>query len=308
MFVFVVFKVLPDYKLNTKPLDVFYPIPSARRQYVKKIDANEGSIFQMTFENVYPKNVHDLILESKFIKIPKCSKTIEDGAWMDLSQRSRIKGRAPNKQPVYAIDIRDTLFDENEPWNLNNFGYEHSIIHGHQQELMNGIQNSYLNIGMLYTWFCVHCEDSNLASINYLHSGAAKHWICVAKSEGAKLEKLMLDVLNSKYQYSCNTVYRHKCFIVSESLLMKHGIKYTKVVQNAGEFVFTMYGAYHWGWNSGFNVCESMNLASPQFRNIYKEVVICKPTCDYGSLPILVHEKLGELLARFNKYESKFHT
>lgn len=287
--------------MNTKPLGVFYQIPSAHRQYVDKIGSKDSNVFQITYENVYPKNVHDLILLSKFIGIPEGSDTIEIGAWKDLVRRSQRKCRAPNKQPVYAINIRDSLFDEDEPWNFNNFGIEHSIIHGHQHELMNGIQNSYVNIGMLYTWFCIHCEDSNLASLNYLHSGEPKHWICVPKSEGPKLTKAIIDLLNSKYEYSCETVYRHKCFIVEESFLLKHDIKYTKLVQHPGEFVFTLYGAFHWGWNAGFNVCESMNLASPKFKQIYEEVSLCKPTCEYSSMPILVHQKLGKLLQQANE-------
>lgn len=287
--------------MKTKNLGVFYEIPSAHRQYVEKIGTNDASVFKMSFENVHPKNVHDFILESKSIGIPRGSATIEDGAWKDLEIRSQKKCRASNKQPVYAINIRDTLFHEDEPWNFNNFGSSHSIIHGQQQDRMNGIQNSYVNIGMLYTWFCLHSEDSNLASVNYLHSGEPKHWICVPKSEGPKLQKLIIDLLNSKYDYSCETVYRHKCFIVDETLLLKHHIKYTKLIQYPGEFIFTLYGANHWGWNAGFNVCESMNLASPRFKEIYQEVSLCKPTCEYSAMPILVHQKLGELLQQANE-------
>lgn len=294
-------QVIPEIEIKTKTLGVFYPIPSAHRQYVEKIESKDDHIFQISYTDVYPKNIHDFILDSKSIEIPKGSASIEDGAWKDLLTRSQNKGRAPNKQPVYAINIRDTLFHEDEQWNFNNFGYQHSIIHDHQQNSMNGIQNSYINVGMLYTWFCMHCEDSDLASVNYLHIGEPKYWICVPRREAPKLTKLVNDLLNTNYKYSCPTVYRHKCFIVDEALLIKHGIKYTKLIQRAGEFVFTLYGAFHWGWNSGFNACESMNLASPRFRQIYEEALLCKPTCDYSSMPILVHKQLGKLLARTNE-------
>lgn len=278
-------------------MDVFYKIPCGHRQYVERITAN---VFEMKFKNEHPQNVHDFILESKYIEAPKdCS--LDEGAWRNLSERSKRNGRSSHKQPLYAINILDTLFDANEPWNFKNFGNAHSIIHGlkpDQQEFMDGIQRPYVNIGMLYTWFCMHCEDSDLASVNYLHSGAPKYWLCVARSEGQKLKKVFMDLLSSNYKYKCETVYRHKCFIIDENFLSKHQIKYTKLVQNAGEFVFTLYGAYHWGWNGGFNVCESMNLASPKFRKIYAEAVLCKSSCEYSPMPLLVHEKLGELLKR----------
>lgn len=151
---------------------------------------------------------------------------------------------------------------------------------------------------MLFTWFCLHCEDSDLASVNYLHCGAPKNWICVPKSERTKFERALMDVIETKYE--CETVYRHKCFIVDEALLVKYGIKYSKIVQHPGEFIFTLYGAYHWGWNSGLNVCESTNLASPKFQKVYEEAVICESTCEYSSDPIAVHQKLGELLKKSN--------
>ncbi|XP_031637256.1 uncharacterized protein LOC116349798 [Contarinia nasturtii] len=218
-------KVVPEYEVKTKSLGVFYEIPSAHRQYVEKIGTNDACVFEMSG-----------------------SATIEDGAWKDLQKRSQKKCRASNKQPVYAINIRDTLFHEDEPWNFNNFGPSHSIIHGQKQNLMNGIQNSYINIGMF-----------------------------------------------------CETVYRHKCFLVDENLLLKHHIKYTKLIQYPGEFIFTLYGAFHWGWNAGFNVCESMNLASPKFKKIYEEVSLCKATCEYSAMPIPVHQKLGKLLQQANE-------
>lgn len=281
-------------------MDVFYEIPNgcAHQQYIEKVFSNGANVFQIKFNDVKPKNVHDLILESKSIEIPKGSANIEDGAWRNLLKRSKPNGRAPKNQPIYAINIRDTLFCEDEPWNFDNFDFEHSIIHGlSQQNLMDGIQKPYINIGMLYTWFAMHCEDSDLASVNYLHAGEPKYWLCVPKSEAEKMKTILIDSLNTKYHYDCDTVYRHKCFIADEALLVQHGIKYTKLIQKPGEFVFTLYGAFHWGYNGGFNICESMNLASPKFRQIYEEAVICGPDCDYSPMPILVRKRLGELLA-----------
>lgn len=292
-------KVVPDYNLRTKELGVFYPIPSAHRQHVEKIGS--ANVFEIKYEDVFPKNVHDMISSSRSVGVPKASESIESGAWNDLRKRSLKKGRASNKQPVYAINIRDSLFEEEEPWNFNRFGFEHSIIHGNQREPMNGIQNSYLNIGLLYTWFAMHCEDSNLASLNYLHAGDPKHWICVPNSERTKLTAAIMDWLSSEHEYNCDTVYRHKCFVVDESFLSKYEIRYTKLIQYPGEFVFTLYGAFHWGWNAGFNVCESMNLASPKFKEIYKNVLLCKPMCEYSEMPIRVYQRLGKLLEQLDE-------
>lgn len=141
--------------MKTNPLGVFYEIPSAHRQHVEKVATNDGNVFKLSYIDVFPGNAYNFIMESKSIGTPKNSPAIEDAAWKDLLKRSQSKYRASNKQPVYAINIRDTLFHEDEPWNFNNFGCEHSIIHGHQQDQINGIQNSYINIGMLFTSLCI---------------------------------------------------------------------------------------------------------------------------------------------------------
>lgn len=290
-------QVIPDYKLKTKPLGVFDEVPIARRQYVERVGVKGVNLYQIKYDEVYPNNVLNFILESKSIEVPNSCATIEDGAWQNLSTRSQKNGSTSSKQPVYAIHIRNTLFDESEPWNMNNFGIEHSIIQNpalNKEDDMDGIQNAYINIGMLFTWFCIHCEDCDLASVNYLHSGATKHWICVPRSEKSKFERALMS--NIAVQYECQTVYRHKCFIVDEGFLIKHGIKYSKVVQYAGEFVITLYGAYHWGWNSGFNVCEAMNLASPKFKKIYEETVLCASTCKHSSNAANVYQRIGQLL------------
>lgn len=297
-------QVATNYELKTKTVGALYTIPQAKRQCVTRICENGANLFVMGFEEADPKNVHNFILESSSIKMPNGSASIEDGAWKNLLARSRNNGRGPNKQPVYAIDIRDTFFEETEPWNFNNFDCHHSIIHDSSlkdEDLMPGIQNSYVNIGMLFTWFCIHREDSDLASVNYLHCGAPKYWFCVPKSEGPKLEAALLDMLGKKFSFECKTVYRHKCFIVDESFLRNYGIKYSKIVQHPGEFVFTLYGAYHWGFNGGFNVCESMNLASPRFKQIYEEAVICASSCQYSREPLAVHRELGKLLENYNE-------
>lgn len=124
---------------------------NAQRQSVRRVAANEG-IFEMQFERVEVSDVHDFILHSKSIQIPNKCDGIEDGAWKNLYQRS--KSGASSKNPMYAIDIRDSFFQENEPWNLNRLRYEHSIIHEPDPSIadaMDGIQNSYVNIGMLFT-------------------------------------------------------------------------------------------------------------------------------------------------------------
>lgn len=233
---------------------------------------------------------------------PDPTKNIEDSAWENLMVRSTNNNDIEHSvQPVYGIDAEETLFDNDEPWNMSRFTTAHSIINDFSTEIqrMPGIQSSFVNIGMLYTWFCIHHEDSDLASVNFLHSGEPKHWYCVPARERVKLEQLLMKLLNPIY--ICETVYLHKCFLIPPEMLVKEGIEFTKVVQYPGEIIFTHYGAYHWGFNAGFNVCESTNLASPMYKEIHSKAITCPQTCSFGKGTTFTHSCIGKLLQRWEK-------
>lgn len=181
------------------------------------------------------------------------------------------EGLTSSASRIYGLDSRESLFDEGEIWDMNNFTIHHSILNSVDAK-------SYINVGMTGTWFCIHCEDSDAASVNYLHSGQPKWWYCVSAEEAPKLEKLLNSLIASA-KFKCRTVVRHKCFLVRPSLLKKHGIKFTRVQQNPGDFIFTLYGAYHWGFNAGINICESSNLASPRYEEFHKKAVLCQGDC-----------------------------
>lgn len=86
--------------------------------------------------------------------------------------------------------------------------------------------------------------------------------------EREKFEQLFQSALAHK---KCEYAVKHKCFLIDPSILDKNGIDYVYLTQKPGEMVFTLYGAYHWGFNEGLNVCESSNLASPKYKEIYQE-------------------------------------
>lgn len=89
-----------------------------------------------------------------------------------------------------------------------------------------------------------------------------------------KLEQLLMQLLNPLYE--CETSYLHKCFLLPPEILAKAGIELTKVIQYPGEIVFTLYGAYYWVFNAGFNVCEASNL-KPMYKEMYKSN--CSKSC-----------------------------
>lgn len=93
---------------------------------------------------------------------------------------------------------------------------------------MPGINSPYVYVGKIFTYFCIHVEDSDLNSINYLHKGKQKIWYSSPPSEHEKLEELAKKVaafLGEK----CEFYLRHKSLLFPPSMMKEHGIKFTRV-------------------------------------------------------------------------------
>jgi hypothetical protein len=61
--------------------------------------------------------------------------------------------------------------------------------------------------------------------------------------------------------------------------LKEHGIEFTTVLHEAGEFMITFPGAYHAGFNHGLNIAESTNFATTRWFDIGSRAkrCICRP-------------------------------
>lgn len=186
-----------------------------------------------------------------------------------------------SSHPVYAVDSLESIIEDDDPWKINKFGKNHSILNVNSfDERIPGVQLSYMNVGMEGTFFCVHTEDSELASLNVMVKGAPKVWYTIPYSEKEKFEKTFSSLLKG-IAFECGTPIRHKCFLIPPWVLKKYGIKFSRHVQYPGEVMFTLYGAYHFGFNSGFNVCESVNIASPMYFKFHSGARLCESPCLY---------------------------
>ena len=86
--------------------------------------------------------------------------------------------------------------------------------------------------------------------------------------------------MNGAHQHhKCNQFLRHKTAMFSPSKLREVGIEVTTCVQEAGEIVITFPGAYHAGFNHGFNIAESTNFATPRWFEIGRQAkrCVCRP-------------------------------
>lgn len=144
----------------------------------------------------------------------------------------------------------------------------------------------------------------NLLSINYLHAGAPKYWYAIAEEDTDRFESLMASMFSHQAN-ACPQFLRHKRSLVSPSLLTKAGISYTTQVQRAGDIIITFPGAYHFGFNTGFNCAESTNFAVPEWIPFGDQAKICM--CHPHSVRIGMR-RFKELLDNFDDCAAKRHS
>lgn len=150
----------------------------------------------------------------------------EDEFWNKMMMRNR-------KPPMYTVENEDTMYPDNFLfWRLDKLQSEDSLIHGTGEEV-KGINTSYVYVGMQYSTFPAHIEDSALASMNLLHSGMPKLWYGIGYENGRKLEKLVQE--HTPQDIACNFIIRHKGILVPPTLLAANNIAFSKVQQNPGE-------------------------------------------------------------------------
>lgn len=177
---------------------------------------------------------------------------------------------------MYTVDNEESMYPTNFPfWRIDKLQSKDSIIHGTGEEV-KGINTSYVYIGMQYSTFPAHIEDSGLASMNLLHSGMPKMWYGVGSANGQKLEQLVQ--MHTPKDIDCDFIIRHKYVLIPPILLSKNNIEFSKVEQHPGEIIVAVYNAYHQGFNFGLNYAEATKYATPNWSTYYNNVQNC--TCN----------------------------
>jgi jumonji domain-containing protein 2 len=144
-------------------------------------------------------------------------------------------------------------------WNLRRLG---CLLHTAGLPAIPGVTTPMVYVGCWRSNFAWHTEDADLYSVNFLHAGAPKSWYCVPPSARARFEAMAAGYF-PELARACPAFLRHKDIMLSPSVLRQHGIPFTCALQRAGEFVINTAGAYHSGFNHGFNLAEATNFATP---------------------------------------------
>lgn len=124
--------------------------------------------------------------------------------------------------------------------------------------------------------------------------------------ENKKFEALLKKISE---KINCPLYIRHKSLLIPPSVLAKHGIKFTRVwiknlkcqiqniqfiyyhlyfiqiIQYPGEFVISLSGGYHAGFNTGLNISESVNFGSQRWVENFHSFKPCE--CEYVAYIII---------------------
>ena len=192
--------------------------------------------------------------------------------------------------PTYCADVAGTLFDkDNWGWDVSRLDSLLSRTLKRKGITLEGVNSSYLYFGMWRALFAWHTEDLDLYSVNYLHFGAPKFWYAIAPEDRERFEILAQGMVPEMWR-ACPEFLRHKELLISPTLLEQNGIKFTRMMQHAGEFVVTYPGSYHSGFNTGFNCAESCNFATEAWVEIGEEAGICECVPDTVRLDMSIFD------------------
>lgn len=144
-------------------------------------------------------------------------------------------------------------------WNLCNLPKVANSVLKHLTNV-SGITVPWFYVGMLFSSFCWHNEDHYCYSINYVHTGASKHWYGVPGLKAPLFEKCLEKKLPGMFRAQPDLLF-HMITMVSPQTLQEAGVPVYYTIQKAGEFVITFPQAYHGGFNHGFNAAEAVNFS-----------------------------------------------
>ncbi|KAM4070044.1 hypothetical protein ACB094_12G135500 [Castanea mollissima] len=145
-------------------------------------------------------------------------------------------------------------------WNLNNISRLPGSFLSFESWETSGIIVPQLRIGMCFSSLHWKTEEHHLYLLRYMHLGAPRISYCIPRSYNVKFEaavkKYFPDLLVEQHELGNSLV--KEVFI---SRLKSEGIPVYRCIQYPREFVLILPGAYHSGFDCGFNCVEAVNFA-----------------------------------------------
>ncbi|XP_027929170.1 putative lysine-specific demethylase JMJ16 isoform X2 [Vigna unguiculata] len=143
-------------------------------------------------------------------------------------------------------------------WNLNNM-LSGSLLSFESPDVSCNLAPN-VSVGMCFSAVNWKVEEHHLYSLSYIHLGEPKVWYSVPGRFAVNFEtirKKYLPDLHAGKHHMHDTMERQ----LSCSILKAEGIPVYRCVQYPREFVLVFPGAYHSGFDCGFNCSEAVSFA-----------------------------------------------
>lgn len=198
-----------------------------------------------------------------------------EGNFSDAPYWDSVAAAAESATVVhYPSDIAASVMASGLPgvpdgWDMSRFDAENDLLRalvptlGFKDGKISGYTTPMLYVGGPGATFAVHSEDQNLYSCNYLVAGAPKVWHAVPPEFYSKVVAFVHSTYASDpLVRSCPQAVMHKRFLITPEALARAGIPVSRIVQRPGDMILTAPGAFHWGYNTGYNLAEASNFAN----------------------------------------------
>jgi len=186
-------------------------------------------------------------------------------------------------------DFTNNEYYARTEWNLSNIAWARKSVLGNIKDLINGINVPWLYFGMTFATFSWHVEDNWLYSINYHHHGHPKLWYGLGPEYQHRFKQVLKQMMPIRFREQPDLL-SDITTMVNPTWLLNRNIQVHTILQQPGEFVITLPGAYHGGFSLGFNVGEAVNFAPIDWitpgrlcRDVYRSE--SRP-------PVIAHDKV----------------
>lgn len=145
-------------------------------------------------------------------------------------------------------------------WNLNNIlSVSGSLLSLESSEALRNFAPQ-IHVGMCFSPFNWKVEEHHLYALSYVHLGEPRVWYGIPGRFAVNFETIWKKYLPDLDVRQPN-MHDNLGMQLSCSILKAEGIPVYRCVQYPGEFVLVFPGAYHSGFDCGFNCSEAVSFA-----------------------------------------------
>ncbi|ORX95785.1 JmjC-domain-containing protein, partial [Basidiobolus meristosporus CBS 931.73] len=174
-------------------------------------------------------------------------------------------------------------------WNPNVIALLPDCLFSHIKSNIPELVSPRLNAGMCFSSSAWRQEPHCTYLVDYMHIGEVKTWYSVPASDELKFTTAAREFLSNSVKQEADFPF---CLhaMISPKVLIDNSVEVFAVDQQQGEIVITFPGSYHASFSHGFNLGESVNIATSDWHRFGQSCV--NRYKEYRKSPYFSHDNL----------------